>query len=221
MSVSPGIRPLSALPQNFELSNWEGKTYRSTRAYRAEDETFAGRRRMQIDVIGSTGAITYHPDRQTAVIRIEGQAKCITERWWDPCGGVAGGFGVVYAPPPSPPPPSPPLPPPPPPTPPPDPVPPAAPRSFAADLQVSIPTASVGTLKASEVMTAVQERTLAGLTGAERNASTLNTEVIVDTTLTLTLTGDVNDPAFQEQIRRAAEAQAGRQCRLLFFGAPS
>ena len=84
--VTPGIRPLSALPQNFKLSNWEGKSYNSVRAYRSEDETFAGRRRTHEDYsftatqraaprfadagliagsrrrLDSTGGITYYAD---------------------------------------------------------------------------------------------------------------------------------------------------------------
>ena len=76
----------------FESLRGKGKTYTSTRAYRKEDERFGGRRRLD-----TVAQLTYNPETTTVVARFQGQAKCMTENWYDPCGGTAGTFSVGSA----------------------------------------------------------------------------------------------------------------------------
>ena len=199
--LTPGIRPIGALPLTFTLSGWDGQTSTAKREYREEDEKFGGRRRM------STGTVTYNPDTEQAIIRIEGAANCLAERWYDPCGGVKGSFGIAYAPPPSPPPPSPPRPPPPPPNPPPDPPPPAEPRGFAAQIQLSIAEADLGSLTEDELTASVSTHALGSLSAGEAAAATFEADVVVESTMTLALSGDLNDAELLESIRAAAYAE--------------
>ena len=126
--VDPGIRPIGSLPQHYLLNNIDGVSFTASRPYQASDETFGGRRRLM------SAGITYNAQTTQAIMRFEGSPNCLASRWFDPCGGVIGSFGVAFAPPPSPPPPSPPRPPPPPPNPPPNPPPPAPPLAFERGL---------------------------------------------------------------------------------------
>ena len=101
VSLGTGIRPIGALPQHFMLLDWDSKDYLTTRPYLPNDETSSSRRRRRLT---SNALVTYNPDHQTAVIRVEGKPKCAMSTV-DNCGGVLGTFDVAYAPPPSPPPP--------------------------------------------------------------------------------------------------------------------
>ena len=102
VSLGTGIRPIGALPQHFMLLDWDSKDYSATRPYLPNDETSSSRRRRRR--LTSNALVTYNPDHQTAVIRVEGKPKCAMSTL-DNCGGILGTFDVAYAPPPSPPPP--------------------------------------------------------------------------------------------------------------------
>ena len=113
--ITPGIRPRGALPTKGILTtgagvrtgpnpdNWNDV---AVRPYSVADETFGGRRRLVTRRRLSTGTVSWSTKTDSVTIRIYGQANCMTERPWDPWGGVAGAFQMRYAPPPSPPPPS-------------------------------------------------------------------------------------------------------------------
>ena len=218
--LPPGIRPIGALPLDFKLNNIDGASPVARRQYNAADETFAGRRRL----MGSS--ITYDPITTQAIMRFEGPPNCLATRWFDPCGGVAGSFGIDYASPPSPPPPSPPLPPPPPPNPPPNPPPPAAPRAFAAAVTVGIPTVQLQSsgVTAAALTSSVQTRMLEPLSPQERSAASFTPTLLVEGALTLSLSGDVTSAVVQEQVRALAEATlcagyAAGSCSVAFTSA--
>ena len=203
--IAPGIRPRGALPTHVTLAGWEGITYHGSRPYNPTDETFGGRRRMMVRRLDSTAAVWWDPKTDSAIIRIEGAAKCLTDRWFDPCGGVTGAFSLSYAPPPSPPPPSPPLPPPPPPDPPPPPPPPIAPRAFVAELSMELTAADLpGSLTEAALATSASQHAIAALSSDAQTAASFESVVVVESDLTLAVTGDVNDAAFLEQLRAAA-----------------
>lgn len=216
LAANPGSRPLGASPKYFEIGSWEGGQVVSTQASNAE----ATRRRAEeatrrlSQTIGSTATITYDPVRETAVIRVEGQPSCYASRPFDHCAGTSGLFDTIFAPPPSPPPPSPPLPPPPPPSAPPSPLPPAAPRSFTADIGVTIPQSKLGSLKASALESALKTQVLNGLTTEEKDTATFSPEVVSSTSVTLSITGDVNDPEFQATLRAALCRGQGPSCKV-------
>ena len=194
-----GERPVGAEPRSFSLASWEGQ---STVALNPRVVGSSNRRRT------STGTVSYDLTTQSAVVRIEGAPACLTDRSFDPCGGVRGGFSIAYAPPPSPPPPSPPNPPPPPPSPPPTPPPPWAPRSFGVELTVVVSAELIGTTTSSALSSSVSASTLAGLTAEERTtaAVTFAVGLVADVSVQLQ-SGNLSDPLLLEQLRSTVEAQ--------------
>ena len=200
--LPPGIRPIGAMPQHFTLHGWEGRTVTATRLYDPKDETFGGRRRSL-----STATITYNPVTTQAIIRIEGAANCLTERPYDPCGGVMGNFDMSYAPPPSPPPPSPPNPPPPPPAPPPAPPPPAQPIAFGVAMRVTMSAGDLSDVSVEQLTSAVETQVKGSLSTNETTTAEFEPEVLVDTSFSISLEGDVTDAIFLEQMRALAYAE--------------
>ena len=192
----PLVRPLGSMPQYFSGS------------YNGQPLT-----------------ATYRPEKESVVVRLEGQPRCVSDRWYDPCSGASGVMSAAYAPPPSPPPPSPPCPPPPPPDPPPSPLPPAAPRSFTADIGLAIPATKLGSLKPSDVTKAMSTHLLTGLTDEEEASAALKTEVLSGTELTLSIAGDPSDPAVQARLLAAIREQAcagqGASCTVEIGGGSS
>ena len=197
--LKPGVRPRGALPATVKLAGWESGTSVAEREKLPEDETFGGRRlRRKL----STGTVSWNPKTESAIIRIEGAANCLSDRWFDPCYGVNGQFSVSYAPPPSPPPPSPPLPPPPPPLPPPLPAPPSEPRGFkAVGMRVTFSQASLRNLTAGDLTGAVVTGAKAALSTAEAATAAFSPKVVVDISVSIALTGDLTDAAVVETIR--------------------
>ena len=221
--IGAGVRPIGALPNRFTLDlPSEGGSYTSQRQYDQSVETFAGRLRHRLLLEDTSrefqtfsardrrrllaGGVSYNAATQQAIMRFEGPPNCLAERWFDPCGGVVGKFLAAFAPPPSPPPPSPPRPPPPPPSPPPAPPPPNAPIGFAAQLRLELTPASLGSVTAETLRSAVQSRTLAALHASEAALATFVPSVLVQSSVAISLSGDVTSASLQEQVRAAAEA---------------
>ena len=211
-----GIRPIGALPRLFHVA-YDNTDKTTERPYRVEDDHGEnGRRRLSESSynftttnLESKANLTYVPERGTVVIRIQGQPKCVRDRWFDPCGGASGGFQVVYDPPPSPPPPAPSPPPPSPPSPPPPMPPPHLPIGFAAQFRLSIPIEQLGTLQPSTLTDALRTNVLSLLAADERSAATLNADILLDASLSLRLTGNISDAAVHEA---ALAALTGTLC---------
>ena len=71
-------RPEGALPVNYVLNGWDGVSYSHTRSL--------GRRL-------STASVTFDVSREAHRVRVQGQANCLVERPWDPCGAPNGSLG--------------------------------------------------------------------------------------------------------------------------------
>ena len=238
--VEPLIRPRGALPRKFAFDGVDGGLSNGTRPYSEADETFGGRRRLvprrRLDARRverrrlSAGTVTWNPAHESAILRIEGEPNCLAERPWDPCAGVGGTFAAVYDPPPSPPPPSPPLPPPPPPDPPPSPLPPAAPRAFVAEIDAMVLLASLSSSQAAAltetaITSALETHATAALPADEATDAVFSTEAVASYSVTVALTGDVTDTAFQQALVGAILAKVcksrGRSCSVALQSAAS
>ena len=205
-----GERQKGHVPLDFKLASWDGATSTDRR-----DTYIENRRRMT-----SRGTVTYDEERETAILRVEGQAECLTSQPYDPCAGVMGFFSVAYAPPPSPPPPSPPNPPPPPPSPPPLPPPPWAPRSFTVQANVAVSASALANVSMSALFSAVETATLQAMAPEERNkANDKKLSLGLEATLTVSVDPNASVASVRERLAELVPSLcAGAPCALTFDG---
>ena len=202
------LQPLGATPKRIYLNGFDGSS--SMVLVENNTDTFGGRRRLSGHPHRrlTEGTIQWNEERKTLLIRVEGPPDCYSATPWDPCGGGGGGVNVDYAPPPSPPPPSPPLPPPPPPSPPPSPSPPLPPRSFSAEIAVTLPVVSLGSLTESAFAASVEARALARLSRNESATASFFTVPLVSASVTVAVSGDATDASFQDSVVSAVQGSS-------------
>ena len=215
-----GSRPIGALPAKFRLSDYDGESYQAVNSelvpaaaasrrqllMESRRELLAASHNYTVVKGGSRAKLTYHPERETVVIRIEGEPKCKSERWFDNCGATTGGFAVAYAPPPPPPDPFPPAPPPSPSAPPPLPPPPAPPIGFSVDYSIQIANDKVGAAVTTRALQALlKAKVLEALIAEERATATVVSDVSAEVALAYNVLGDVDNSTLQEGVRSAID----------------
>ena len=80
----------------------------------------------------------------------------------------------------------------------------AAARGYAAQISVAIQASDLTEISADALKASVQNRVLSALPVEERSAAAFVPTVLADSTLTVSVTGDVMDASFTEQVRQLA-----------------